>query len=139
MLGPLMNSPEQTVKAEVLPKQGAASGFVLIVSKTDAQFDEVRARVTLTAIAQRKKWEGIRAREKNNSARSILFSQEVLLTDRDLELDLGTLRAYDFTGSVMKMTHEVLVELVDSGESVALPVALPIPAKDRFGLSLIHI
>ena len=64
MLGPLMNSPEQTVKVEVLPKQGAASGFVLIISKTDAQFDEVRARVTLTAIAQRKKWEGIRAREK---------------------------------------------------------------------------
>ena len=56
MLGPLMNSPEQTVRVEVLPKQGAASGFVLIISKTDAQFDEVRARVTVTAIAQRKKW-----------------------------------------------------------------------------------
>ena len=135
MLGPLMNSPEQTVKAEVLPKQGAASGFVLIISKTDAQFNEVRARVTVSAIAQRKKWEGIRAREKNNSARSILFSQEVLLTDRDLELDLGSLRAYDFTGSVMKMTHEVLVELVDSGESLTLPVALPIPGKDRFGMA----
>ena len=51
MLGPLMNSPEQTVKVEVLSKQGAASCFVLIISKTDMQFDEVRARVTLTAIA----------------------------------------------------------------------------------------
>ena len=59
MLSPLMNSPEQTLNVEVLPKHGAASGFVLIISKTDAQFDEVRARVTLTAIAQRKKWEGV--------------------------------------------------------------------------------
>ena len=51
MLGPLMNSSEQTVKVEVLPKQRAASCFVLIIFKTDTQFDEVRARVTYTAIA----------------------------------------------------------------------------------------
>ena len=51
MLGPLMNSPEQTVKVEVLPKQEAASCVVFIISKSDTHFDEVRARVTLTATA----------------------------------------------------------------------------------------
>ena len=49
MLGPLMNSPEQTVKVEVLPKQEAASCVVFIISKSDMHFDEVRARVRLTA------------------------------------------------------------------------------------------
>ena len=51
MLGPLVNSPEQTVKVEVLLKQEAASRVVFIISKSVRHFDEVRARVTLTATA----------------------------------------------------------------------------------------
>ena len=51
MLGPLVNSPDQTIKVDVLLKQEAASCVVFIISKSDRHFDEVRARVTLTATA----------------------------------------------------------------------------------------
>ena len=76
MLGPLVNSPEQTVKVDVLLKQEAASCVVFIISKSDRHFDEVRARVTLTATAQRKNGK-VFALEKKQLCRSILFSQEV--------------------------------------------------------------
>ena len=133
MLQGEMRALSDTIDFEIAPKEGSPSGYVLTISKSDAQFHEEKARISLSGVAQRKRWVGYVRRQRNNSSHFKLYSKEVVLTDRPLEIDLGLLKAYEFSGYEIEFRHEIQVEMLESGLRCAAPVELTLPNKNRFG------
>ena len=133
MLPDEMHALSDTIDFEIAPKEGSPSSYVLTISKSDAQFHEEKARISLSGVAQRKRWAGYVRRETNNSSHFKLYSEEVALTDRPLEIDLGLLKAYEFSGYEIEFRHEIQVEMLESGLRYAAPVELTLPNKNRFG------